>query len=287
MGVMRPLSTLLSQALVAHTIELDNEAEHRLPHRTTRQGDPGTGRAGPWLVSFALWANVLQYLDDEGTTVAELRARARTGQLLLGGLRRWGYVTLTPPAGQPLRNPPQDGSHRATPESRAAGAGGVGRTARRHRRPLARAPGPAGRRAAGAGPAGRVRPPTRRTAGLSPRRPSDPGRQAGGAPSTWRARPSVRGVIFDRLPVTAPQRRAVRLHGRGRVDGTDLPAHQRQHLARARPLGHAGERPAAAHRGVAGGQCHVHRLAGTPRLRRHRTGPDGTPGQGRPAHVEG
>jgi DNA-binding MarR family transcriptional regulator len=108
MGVMRPLSTLLSQALVAHTIELDNEAEHRLPHRTTRQGDPGAGRAGPWLVSFALWANVLQYLDDEGTTVAELRARARTGQLLLGGLRRWGYVTLTPPAGQPLRNPPQD-----------------------------------------------------------------------------------------------------------------------------------------------------------------------------------
>ncbi len=32
-----PLPTLLSQALVAHTIELDNEAEHRLPHRTTRQ----------------------------------------------------------------------------------------------------------------------------------------------------------------------------------------------------------------------------------------------------------
>ncbi len=111
MGVMsaaNPLSTLLSQALVAHTIELDNEAEVRLPHRTTRQDDPGTGRTGPWLVSFALWANVLQYLDDEGATVTELQARARTGRLLLGGLRRWGYVTLTPPAGQPLRNPPQD-----------------------------------------------------------------------------------------------------------------------------------------------------------------------------------
>ena len=102
-----PLSTLLSQALVAHTIELDNEAELRLPHRTTRQGEPGTGRTGPWLVSFALWANVLQYLDDDGTTVADLRTRARTGQLLLNGLRRWGYVSLTPPTGQPLRNPPQ------------------------------------------------------------------------------------------------------------------------------------------------------------------------------------
>ena len=31
-----PLSTLLSQALVAHTAELDNEAEHRMAHWTTR-----------------------------------------------------------------------------------------------------------------------------------------------------------------------------------------------------------------------------------------------------------
>lgn len=108
MSAAPPLSTLLSQALVAHTIELDNEAEHRLPHRTTRQDDAVPGRSGPWLVSFALWANVLQYLDDEGTAVAELRARARTDELLLGGLRRWGYVTITPPPGQTLRNPPQD-----------------------------------------------------------------------------------------------------------------------------------------------------------------------------------
>jgi DNA-binding MarR family transcriptional regulator len=103
-----PLPTLLSQALVAHTIEIDNEAEHRLPHRTTRQGEVGTGGGAPWLVSFALWANVLQHLDGDGTTVAELHARARTGLLLLSGLRRWGYVTITAPAGQPLRNPPQD-----------------------------------------------------------------------------------------------------------------------------------------------------------------------------------
>ncbi len=103
-----PLPTLLSEALVAHTMELDNEAEHRLPHRTTRQGDAGARRGKPWLVSFALWANVLQYLDEEGVTVADLRGRARTSQLLLGGLRRWGYITVTAPTGQPLRNPAQD-----------------------------------------------------------------------------------------------------------------------------------------------------------------------------------
>jgi len=104
-----PLPTLLSQALVAHTIELDNEAEHRLPHRTTRQQDPDAGRGGgPWLVSFALWANVLQYLDADDVTVAALRSRARTNRLLLNGLHRWGYITLTPPGGEPLRKPPQD-----------------------------------------------------------------------------------------------------------------------------------------------------------------------------------
>ena len=113
-----PLPTLLSQALVAHTIELDNEAEHRLPHRTTRPDDRDAPRGAPWLVSFALWANVLQYIDGDAVTVADLRTRARTDQLLLGGLRRWGYVTLTPPAGQPLRNPPQDG---ATVRTEASG----------------------------------------------------------------------------------------------------------------------------------------------------------------------
>jgi DNA-binding MarR family transcriptional regulator len=113
-----PLSTLLSQALVAHTIELDNEAEHRLPHRTTRGEDTSARRGGPWLVSFALWANVLQYLDADDVTVAALRERARTSRLLLNGLHRWGYITLTPPAGQPLRKPPQDA---ATVRARRAG----------------------------------------------------------------------------------------------------------------------------------------------------------------------
>jgi hypothetical protein len=102
-----PLSTLLSQTLVALTIEMDNEVEHRLPHRTTR-GD-GDGR-GPWLTSYAMWANVLQYLGDDPITVAELGARARTARLQLGGLRRWGYVHVDAPEGESVRNPPQDGA---------------------------------------------------------------------------------------------------------------------------------------------------------------------------------
>lgn len=85
-----PLPTLLSHALVAHTIELDNEAEHLLPHRTSRADDPEARQDAPWLVSYVLWSNVLQFVDGVGVTVAELRERARTDRLLLGGLRRWG-----------------------------------------------------------------------------------------------------------------------------------------------------------------------------------------------------
>lgn len=113
-----PLPTLLSQALVAWTIELDNEAEHRLRHRTTRGPEEDKG---PWLVSYPLWANVLQYVEPQGTSMADLTARARTSRLLLGGLRRWGYVRLEPPAGETLQNPPQPAALvRPTRHARAA-----------------------------------------------------------------------------------------------------------------------------------------------------------------------
>jgi len=89
-----PLPTLLSQVLVAYTIEFDNEAEHRLQHRTST-GPSAAGPADtPWLVSLVLWANVLQYLDEEGVPVSELERRARTTRLLLGGLQRWGYLVV-------------------------------------------------------------------------------------------------------------------------------------------------------------------------------------------------
>src|SRR6185312_7120359 len=90
-----PLSALLSQALVAYTIEFDNEAEHRLPHRTTGHGasGPGDGAPAPWLVSLAMWETCMRYLTAEPITVGDLEARARTGTNL-DGMRRWGYITI-------------------------------------------------------------------------------------------------------------------------------------------------------------------------------------------------
>jgi hypothetical protein len=41
-----PLATLLSQLLVAFTMEFDNEAEHRIPHRTS-VGPPVPDRGSP------------------------------------------------------------------------------------------------------------------------------------------------------------------------------------------------------------------------------------------------
>jgi methyltransferase (TIGR00027 family) len=86
------LSALLSQALVALTIELDNEAEHRLPHRTTNHGAAGQGD-GPWLTSLAMFENCLRFVTDQPVTVRELEALARTGTNL-DGMRRWGYITI-------------------------------------------------------------------------------------------------------------------------------------------------------------------------------------------------
>jgi methyltransferase (TIGR00027 family) len=105
-----PLSALLSQALVAYTIEFDNEAEHRLPHRTTSHGasSPGDGAPAPWLVSLAMWETCMRYVTGEPVTVGDLEARARTGTNL-DGMRRWGYITIDGTArkahnGRPGRN---------------------------------------------------------------------------------------------------------------------------------------------------------------------------------------
>ena len=90
-----PLSALLSQTLVAYTVEFDNEAEHRLPHRTTDRGASGHGDGDPttWLVSLVMWENCLRHVTDQPITVGELETRARTGTNL-DGMRRWGYITI-------------------------------------------------------------------------------------------------------------------------------------------------------------------------------------------------
>ena len=98
-----PLSALLSQTLVGYTIEFDNEAEHRLPHRTQDHGrSPGASADAPWLTSLVMWANCLRHVPEAGITVAGLRRQARTGTNL-DGMRRWGYVTFTPDPGRGKR----------------------------------------------------------------------------------------------------------------------------------------------------------------------------------------
>jgi DNA-binding MarR family transcriptional regulator len=90
-----PLCALLSSALVAYTVELDNEFEHRMPHRTTNHGSSsGTGPA-PWLVSLVMWATCMQFVADDGISVKELEQRART-PTNLKGMERWRYVDVRP-----------------------------------------------------------------------------------------------------------------------------------------------------------------------------------------------
>ncbi len=91
-----PLPTLLSSALVAFTVEFDNEFEHRMPHGTTNRRAPAPG--APWLTSQVMWANVMRHVDDRGTSLEQLHARARTDRDSLAGLLRWGYLQVVPPA---------------------------------------------------------------------------------------------------------------------------------------------------------------------------------------------
>jgi hypothetical protein len=116
------LTTLLSQALVAFTIEFDNEAEHRLPHRTTLLGKtPGSGPA-PWLVSMAMGFNCMRYVGEEGIALREMERLARTGTNL-DGMQRWGYIYLEPAPDDPRPKPPKrDWLVRSLPGGRRARA---------------------------------------------------------------------------------------------------------------------------------------------------------------------
>jgi hypothetical protein len=113
-----PLSALLSQALVAFTIEFDNVAEISMQHRTTRHAAAGSGGSlprdaagagsgGVWLTSMAMWLNCMRFVGTEPITLGEVRrlARARTN---LDGMRRWGYITVEPGPGDPRYKPGND-----------------------------------------------------------------------------------------------------------------------------------------------------------------------------------
>ena len=115
-----PLSTLLSQALVAFTIEFDNEFERRMPHRTTSHGSTAGSRQGPWLVSLLMYSNCMRFVSDQGVTVRELERKART-RTNWNGMERWGYITVQPdPADRRPKPPRSDWIVRPTPKGQRA-----------------------------------------------------------------------------------------------------------------------------------------------------------------------
>src|SRR5262245_17756567 len=82
-----PLSTLLSQTLVAHVIEIDNEFERRFT-------DAGGGAR---VTSLTMWANLLHFVG-EGVTVRDFVTAVglpkQQALSRLGGIERWRYVSL-------------------------------------------------------------------------------------------------------------------------------------------------------------------------------------------------
>ena len=84
----RPLPALLSQILVAFTLELDNEFERRMGEASY---------PGAWL-SLVVWSNLMRFLVPHGLSVRELTARSLVpkGAVLfaVGCLERWIFVKL-------------------------------------------------------------------------------------------------------------------------------------------------------------------------------------------------
>ena len=117
-----PLSALLSRALVAFTIELDNTWESRTPHRTTRFGGP---RGAVYATSLVCWSNFMRAVPEQGVSIAELERTVRA-RLPLDGMRRWRYVTIAPdPGDQRARVPRRE--WRITPTRAGLGAQSVWR----------------------------------------------------------------------------------------------------------------------------------------------------------------
>jgi DNA-binding MarR family transcriptional regulator len=102
-GAMLPLSALLSQTLVAYTVEFDNEFEHQIPHRTTTGGRSGAG--GPWLTSMVMWFNCMRHLSDAPIPARELLRRART-PTNLAGMQRWRYIDVSADPDDTRAQPP-------------------------------------------------------------------------------------------------------------------------------------------------------------------------------------
>jgi DNA-binding MarR family transcriptional regulator len=115
-----PLPTLLSQALVAYTIEFDNEAGHLLPHSTSEHGATAGSGPKPWLASMVMWCNCMKYVGPDGVQLGEMERLART-PTNLAGMQRWRYITITPgPNDRDGKRPGPDAVVRATEGGRKA-----------------------------------------------------------------------------------------------------------------------------------------------------------------------
>lgn len=96
------LSAQLSHLLVAFTVELDNEFEHRMPHRTTRHGSTPGHRGAPWLVSFPMWVHCMRHVPEQGIRAGDLvRESGLTAKSMRHVIKRlaawWGYLTVGEP----------------------------------------------------------------------------------------------------------------------------------------------------------------------------------------------
>ena len=107
----RGLPALLSALLVAFTIEFDNEFEHRMPHRTTRHGRTAGAGPRPWLVSMAMWVQVMRLVPEDGIRARDLVRRSqltpRSMQSLIKRVGQWwGYLELGPDPADGRAKPP-------------------------------------------------------------------------------------------------------------------------------------------------------------------------------------
>lgn len=91
-----PLLSLLSQALIGLTIEIDDEIERRLPHFTSSHGSTTPGFGSPWLIAMPMWAGVLRHVGPGLISTGDLAARSGLAparvKSCVNGLVRWGYV---------------------------------------------------------------------------------------------------------------------------------------------------------------------------------------------------
>jgi hypothetical protein len=124
LAAVLPLPTLLSQVLVAFTIEFDNEFEHRMPHWTTNAGRAARPPGAPWLVSQVMWRPLAGVIED--------RWRSRFGpdhiDRLRGSLQEiLDELDLDLPRYLPVVSPTQN-EKAPIPESRPPAPSAAGRT---------------------------------------------------------------------------------------------------------------------------------------------------------------